>query len=159
MKEIEMTHANHTALAPILVAVDGSAESAEALRWAASQAQTTGSDLKVITCYRHHYVQGEAPFVSWDQFESTKRSAQTRALDVIESVLGTDDVDHTLTLGPVDAALIDHGRDASMIVIGTRSSFGLPDTSRPSTTDRVTGKVRCPVVSIPLDTAVLEGAS
>jgi len=143
---------------PIIVAVDGSPESANALRWAETQAADLGCQLRVITCYRHHYVTGEADGVSWDHFESTKRSAQQRASEVITSVLGATDVDHIMALGPVDAVLIDHGRDASMIVLGTRSSFGLPETMRSSTTNRVTGKATCPVVAIPLDDPVLEGA-
>ena len=152
-------HEVQSNIKPMIVAVDGSAESASALRWASEQADAMGCSLKVITCYRHHYVAGETPGVSWDQFESTKRDARARALDVIESVLGAEPVDHVLALGPVENVLIDHSVDASMIVLGTRSSYGLRGALRSSTTDRITGRVQCPVVSIPLDASLLEGAS
>jgi len=154
-----MTEDTHAANATIVVAVDGSPESANALKWASTQADATGCKLRIITYYRHYYVAGESAGVSWEQFESTKLSAEARASEVIEDVLGSSDVDHIIALGPVDRVLIDHGRDASMIVLGTRSSFGLRGAVRSSTTNRVTGKVPCPVVSIPLDAPVLEGAS
>lgn len=143
---------------PMVVAVDGSAESEHALRWAVDQASLIGCPLRIVTCYQHFYDVGEAAGVSWGHFESTKRSAQAQAFQVIERVMGTTDVDHVLSLGPVDSVLIDHSSEASMLVIGTRSSFGIRGKLRPSTTDRVTGKVNCPVISIPLDAPVLEGA-
>lgn len=143
---------------PMVVAVDGSAESEHALRWAAEQSKLLGCPLRIVTCYQHFYGTGESSAVSWGHFESTKRSAEALALDVIERVMGTTDVDHVLSLGPIDSVLIDHSRDAAMVVIGTRSSFGIRGKIRSSTTDRVTGKVSCPVISIPPDAAVLEGA-
>jgi len=143
---------------PMVVAVDGSAESEHALRWAADQAALMGCDIRIITCYQHYYGVGDAPGVSWGHFESTKHDAKVAAQASIERVLGTADVDHVLSLGPVDAVLIDHSRDASMLVLGTRSSYGLRSALRSSTTDRITGKVTCPVISIPLDATLMEGA-
>ena len=143
---------------PMVVAVDGSAESEHALRWAAEQAPLIGCNLRIVTCYQHCYGGGEAQGVSWDHFESTKNSAQAQAPEVIERVMGTNEVEHVLSLGPIDAVLIDHSRGASMLVLGTRSSFGLRGKLRSSTTNRVTGKVTCPVMSIPLEAPVLQGA-
>jgi len=153
-----MHETRETQSKPMVVAVDGSAESEHALRWAVDQASAMGCPLRIVTCYQHFYGTGETPGVSWDHFESTKRSAEALALEVIERVMGSVDVDHVLSLGPIDSVLIDHSRDASMLVIGTRSSFGIRGKLRSSTTDRVTGKVACPVMSIPLDAPALEGA-
>ena len=143
---------------PVLVAVDGSPESENALRWAKDRSSQTGVDLRIITCYQHFYTTGVEGAVSWDHFESTKKVSEARAVEVIERVLGTTDVDHVVALGPVDKVVADHSKEASMVVLGTRSSYGLRGRLRASTTDRITGKVTCPVVSVPLDSDALMGA-
>jgi len=147
-----------TQVPPVTVAVDGSEESCHALRWAAEQAQVIGTYLRVVTCYSHQYAGGKASRVAWDRFASTKNEATAVAQAAIKKVLGTLDIEHVVTLGPVEAALIDQGADASMIVVGTRSAFAVEPRSYQSTTDRITGRVACPVVSIPLEAPVLAGA-
>lgn len=152
-----MREARGVQMKPMVVAVDGSLESESALRWAVEQAEAMGCPLRIITCYQHYYAGGEVAGVSWDHFESTKRSAELQAQEVIERVMGTTDVDHVVALGPVDSAMIEHSKSASMLVLGTRSSYGLKGKLRSSATDRITGKVTCPVVSIPLEAPVLQG--
>jgi nucleotide-binding universal stress UspA family protein len=152
--EIVMTHGPRAdRQQPIVVAVDGSRESANALRWAAGQAIELRKPLRIITCYEQHFVAGEAHGVSWDRFESTKKSVEAEAASVIEDVLGTAEFEHIVALGPVDRVLVDYSHDAEMIVLGTRSSTGLRGKLRSSTTNRVTGQVACPVMSIPLGEA------
>lgn len=148
-----------TASKPVVVAVDGSAESESALRWALEHADTHGLGVKIVTCYQHHIIAGESAGISWEQFESTKSAAKQAAECAIQAVAGADQADHILALGPVDAVLADHSRDASLVVVGTRSTTRLRQAVLGSTTNRITGTLACPVVSIPLETCELEGAA
>lgn len=152
-----MTDASPTthAHAPIVVAVDGSNESEKALQWALDQARSRRIDLRVLTCYQHTYTRGRSASVSWEGFHSNKGEVTERARRTIAAVAGKHNVEHVITRGPVESALQKHGNSASMIVLGTRNAIGQGEDYR-SITDHITGRVRCPVVSIPLENHWLE---
>lgn len=88
--------------------------------------------------------------MSWEEFHSNKGELTQRARRTIDAVVGKHGVEHVITRGPVESALQKYGNSASMIVLGTRSVIGQGEGYR-SITDRITGRVRCLVVSIPLE--------
>ena len=133
----------------LVVAVDGSPESAEALRWARDQAARNGSRLRIVTAHALPSVQTDSAGAYWDQYEAAGRRAKERAAAAINAVLGHSDVDHVVVPGPIERALTEHAKDASMIVVGTRRTDGWLSRLRRSATNRITGQTTCPVVSVP----------
>lgn len=137
----------------IVVAVDGRPESAQALRWAARQAETTGAGLRVVSAFDQPAVGSDAAGAYWRSYLSARESTQERVGDVIDTVLGDGarlrpDVDHVVAPGVIDHVLADHTHDASMVVVGTRCTRRWSARLRPSLTNRLTGKLDCPVVSV-----------
>ena len=114
--------------ARIVVGVDGSAESVQALRWAARQAELTGAKLQVITAWEYPAFYGWAPANPGEtDFAHLSATAQDEALG---TVFGTDRPDwvHTQVVeGPAARILVDASAAADLLVVGSRGHGGLAD--------------------------------
>ncbi len=139
-------HVESAVAGPTVVAVDGSLESRAALEWAADHARSTGTSLKIVTAFPHPLVEVEFPPIYLDLYGV---AARERALVVIESVLGHRDVDHVVAPGAIETVLASHAEGSSTVVIGTRARRRFWHRLRPSLTNRITGRVSSPVISIP----------
>jgi nucleotide-binding universal stress UspA family protein len=108
----------------IVVAVDGSLASIEALSWTHDQLIEPGSAVRVVTAFQPPYVAADASATIGGLHE-TAECARTAAELAECSVFGPDEpghiVEHVVALGNVDA-LIDRQRaGADLIVLGSRS--------------------------------------
>ena len=91
----------------IVVGVDGSPSSRQALRWAAHQAKLTGASLQVITCW-------EFPAMSWlppnpSDFDPIRGDAERDLEVTVAEVLGDDpvlDIDLTVVEGQAAPVLL-----------------------------------------------------
>ncbi len=140
---------------PIVVAVDGSDESAAALAWAAGRAAGTGERLRVVTSYEPPLPSTDVADEYWRALLEAKRTARRRAEASITDVVGHADVDHVLHLGPVERVLVEISREASLLVVGNRPSMSWWSRLRGSIADRIKDAAACPVVSVPADSAVV----
>jgi nucleotide-binding universal stress UspA family protein len=77
---------------------------------------------------------------------------------ILVAVFGHNDLDHVVALGPIERVLDDHSHDAAMIVVGTRATDSWLARLRGSVTNRLTGQVACPVVSVPLEEPAVAAA-
>ncbi len=133
---------------PILVAVDGSRESTAALRWAVDYAERANCDVRVITTYREPQTPSYSAGGYWESWIESEKTARERAEAAMVDVLGHAEIDHLVMLGPIERALEEFSDEASMIVVGTRATDTWLSRFRASVTNRITGAVDCPVVSI-----------
>ena len=135
----------------VVVAVDGSAESAAALRWAAAEATRAGLALRIVTAYQQPHVTSDTAGAYWDHTFAVEDAARSHAADTIARVLDIEACfDPVVACGSVESLLRAHSTDAALIVIGTRRKDTWYHEVRGSVTNRITGSVSCPVVSIPL---------
>jgi len=71
----------------------------------------------------------------------------------IASVFGPSgwrpEIEHVVEAGCIEHLVERHSENATLLVIGSRSRRRLRDRLRPSATNRITGRVSCPVVSVP----------
>jgi nucleotide-binding universal stress UspA family protein len=114
--------------ARIVVGVDGSAESVQALRWAARQAELTGAELQVISAWEYPAFYGWAPATP-GQTDFAELSAKAQD-DALSTVFGTSRPDwvHTQVVeGPPARALVDASAAADLLVVGSRGYGGLAD--------------------------------
>ena len=133
----------------VLVAVDGSAASTAALRWAADYATANRWRLRVLTAYAPVHLPAEAVVHSLEHVRAAEELARTKARAAIEDVMGADaSVDHIVEAGSIDSVLRAAAEHAAMVVIGTRANTGWRARWRGSLTNRITGSVACPVVSV-----------
>ena len=136
----------------IVVGVDGSEASAEALRWAADEARRRGIGLHVVTCWSYPtlpWVPYQPP-LSAEEFE---RAARATAEAEVETVLGADRQGMDVSIEVLDGApslrLLDFDPIGEMLVVGSRGRGGFAGLLLGSVSQHLAEHARCPVVIVP----------
>lgn len=130
----------------IIVGVDGSEASIDAVRWAVGQATLTGSDLEVLTSWHFpsQYAEWVADEIDWD--------AQARALleDSLADVHIEKDLHVTRTARPGHpaAVLTEASSSADLLVVGSRGHDGFTGMLLGSVSTHVAAHAHCPVVVV-----------
>ena len=133
----------------IVVGVDGSEGSENALRWAARQAELTGATLEVVTGWEYPAFYGWAPAIPDDvDFGHYAESALEQALD---EVFGADRParleTRVVTRHPAQA-LVEASKGADLLVVGSRGYGGLADALLGSISTYCVHHAHCPVTVI-----------
>jgi len=134
----------------IVVGIDGSDASADALRWACGQARLTGSSLHVVYAWDPPTVvsMGLPPLVG--DFDALYERALDLPHDFARAVLG--DVDVTIVpiteRGHAAQVLVDASADAELLVIGSRGLGGLRGMVLGSVGHHCAAHSHCPVVIV-----------
>lgn len=144
----------------IVVAVDGSDASNNAVRWAANTAMKREIPLRLATSYtmpQYLYAEGMVPpeeLFSDLQAEAMEKieAAREIAYEVAPDIL----IGHTIAEGsPIDM-LLDMSRDVTMLVLGSRGLGGLSGMVMGSVSAAVVSHAHCPVVVVREDSNVTE---
>jgi nucleotide-binding universal stress UspA family protein len=152
----------------IVVGVDGSPGSEAALRWAVDEARLRGSKLRVVHAYEEPHVAlsdaglGAAgipvpPVADRDDVERLRASAEEQARSVIDSALrrvvgeGAErpEIERAALAGSAAQTLIDSGRDAELLVLGSRGRGGFLGLLLGSVSQQCAHHPPCPVVILP----------
>ena len=113
--------------ARIVVAVDGSPGSVQALRWAARQAKLTGAELQAVTAWEYPAFFGWAPDTGDTDLAQLAGRAQE---DALREVFGADRPDWVraeVVEGPAGRTLVEASEQADLLVVGSRGYGGLAD--------------------------------
>jgi nucleotide-binding universal stress UspA family protein len=135
----------------LVVGIDGSTGSAEALRWAIDEARRRDQTVAAIYAWTNRYG-GDCivpPLVSMEQAHAVEASILEHAVD--EVVDGVTDVVVTRQAipGSPAATLIDAAKDAQMLVVGTRGRGGFAGLLLGSVSHQVLAHAPCPVCVVP----------
>lgn len=144
----------------VVVAVDGSPASDNAVKWAANTANKRGVPLRLATSYtmpQFLYAEGMVPP------EDLFKELQDEALNLVEKARAIAHevapdilIGHTIAEGsPIDM-LLDMSNDVTMIVLGSRGLGGLSGMVLGSVSAAVVSHAHCPVVVVREDNAVTE---
>jgi nucleotide-binding universal stress UspA family protein len=152
----------------IVVGVDGSPGSDAALRWALDEARLRGSRLRVVHAYEAPHVAlsdaavGAAgiptpPILTHEDVERVRASAEEQARGVVDSALrrvadeGAErpEIERAALLGPAAQTLIEAGRGAELLVLGSRGRGGFLGLLLGSVTQQCAHHPPCPVVILP----------
>ena len=136
----------------IVVGVDGSKPSIEALRWAARQAELTGSDLHVITAWT--YPNEPTPFgivpdvpAHPDQLSEVRTKLQEVVGQALPPSMDVD-VDTEVTAGHPASVLVDASRGANLLVVGNRGRGVVAEMLLGSVSEYCVRRASCPVVVV-----------
>ncbi|MEP7115285.1 MAG: universal stress protein [Ilumatobacteraceae bacterium] len=148
----------------IIVGVDGSDTSFEALRWAVYEAGRRSAEIKIVSCYTApaYGGLGGAVYPTAVELETLKdESAELvqRAVDIavgIDRELVVEGV--TLMSSPV-VGLAESALPGDQIVVGTTGHTGLVDGLVGSVTTGVTHRAHVPVVVVPFKASTKVGAA
>jgi nucleotide-binding universal stress UspA family protein len=137
----------------IVVGIDGSDASKQALRWAIEEARVHGAS--VIALYAWEVpppVPEVAPIPTIDPvafFPELQSAAEKLVTDTVEEVAGGDT---SVTVEPVAveaspaSALLDAARDADLVIVGSRGLGGFKALVLGSVSHQVAQHAPCPVV-------------
>jgi nucleotide-binding universal stress UspA family protein len=136
----------------ILVGVDGSPGSRNALKWAAAEAADHGADLVVLTVWERALLppmgSGEVPDHG---VPDPSRTATEDLIKVIREELGDDPpvvVQPRARQGNAAKVLIEESADADMLVVGPRGHGGFRGLVLGSVSQHVAAYAKCPVAVI-----------
>ncbi|MGF1598016.1 MAG: universal stress protein [Acidimicrobiales bacterium] len=140
-----------TATAGIVVGIDGSDGSAHALAWAAARTETFGP-VRPVAAWRYPAwamsdpMLGAPPAMAPDDFAA----AASQRADELVATLG--DIPHeaaVVTRAAAGPALVDVGKDAELIVVGTRGRGAVIDGLLGSVSSHVVAHATVPVAVVP----------
>ncbi|MDT3725808.1 universal stress protein [Streptomyces sp. DSM 41972] len=141
----------------IVVGVDGSPSSLEALRRAARQAALTGGTVLALTSWdypQYHGALGWLPPSSGDE-EALEARAREDLTRCVEETLGAHpsvDVLEEVRYGTPASVLLRAAREASLLVVGSRGLGGFAGLLLGSVAQHCAQHAACPVVVVREDT-------
>jgi nucleotide-binding universal stress UspA family protein len=132
----------------IVVGVDGSDSSLDALRWAAAQARVTGAELVAVTAWSfpptsYPVLAGYMPMPVTADLEKETRIALER---LVRDTLGEVEVTLSVPEGHPAVVLIDAARGADLLVVGCRGHGGFVGALVGSISQHLVAHAPCPVV-------------
>jgi nucleotide-binding universal stress UspA family protein len=143
----------------IVVGVDGSEASHEALRWAAEEAEIR--DARIVAVHAWSFVRpqplgdpGMLAMPAGDlagQLSAESDAATTALQDAVDAVLGPSpsvEVDQRLVEEDAGEALVAEGAEADLIVVGSHGRSGLKAALLGSVSRHVVDHAKCPVVVV-----------
>jgi nucleotide-binding universal stress UspA family protein len=131
----------------IVVGVDGSEPSKEALRWAARQARIIGADLQVVAAWEFPVAWGWVPPypADFDPEGDTRRALEA----TLGEVLGPDAPARLVVVEDSPApALLRAAADAELLVVGSRGRGEFAGMVLGSVSEHCVHHAPCPVVVI-----------
>ena len=142
-----MTISNTTDAPRVVVGVDGSIQSKQALRWATHFAAMTGARLDVVGAWEYPTSYGWAPMAGWDpETEMEKGLTET-----VDEVFGTErpaDMRLLVREGNASKVLLDASNGALMLIVGSRGHGGFAGLLLGSISTAVAEHATCPVLVV-----------
>jgi nucleotide-binding universal stress UspA family protein len=135
----------------IVVGVDGSEASLEALRWAGRQASLTGSVLEAVMAWEPPGAYGWAGLPGRPQDLDMEEPAAQALADAVPTALPAEQaagVSEAVVMGNAAQAILDRGQGADLIVVGARGLGTFRATLLGSVSHTVTLHASAPVVVV-----------
>jgi nucleotide-binding universal stress UspA family protein len=139
----------------IVVGVDGSPSSLEALRWAVDEARIRGDRLRLVHAWNAVPMTplSSAPFVVIGDLPELERSVAANAEHVLAAALGEVDVsdlevEQRVVRGDAAGAILDAAQDADLLVVGSRGHGGFAGLLLGSVGHALVHHATCPVAII-----------
>ena len=134
----------------IVVGVDGSGSSKEALRWAIHQAKLTGAAVQAVTAWRFPVGYGMATMDddSVIDFETSAKQILTEALAEVSGLDPEVPVRPLVIEGHAGEVLLNAARGAELLVVGSRGHSGFTSALLGSVSMSCVLHARCPVVVV-----------
>lgn len=132
----------------IVVGVDGSEASTEALRWAVRQAELTEASVRAVIAWEFPAAWGGVPVpTSYDPEANAREVAEAAIRDMLGPSPSVD-----VTLDVVESrpapALLEAARDADLLVVGSRGHGAFSGMLLGSVSQHCTAHSVCPVVVV-----------
>jgi nucleotide-binding universal stress UspA family protein len=137
----------------IVVGVDGSQPSTEALRYAVRQAKLEGGEIKAVTAWHVPAAAygglGAAPLVNVHEvFERDAGAISAKALDSVREDVKDVKIEAVVREGHPARVLLDAAADADLLVVGSRGHGGFAELLLGSVSHECALHASCPIVIV-----------
>jgi nucleotide-binding universal stress UspA family protein len=133
----------------VVVGMDGSPSSKEAIRWAADQAQRTGARLEILTAWDWPQSYGwTIPVPSDYDPEADARGLVSACADEVRATHPGLDVTAATAQGHPAEVLVDASKAADLLVVGSRGHGEFAGMLLGSVSEHCTANAHCPVVVV-----------
>ena len=138
----------------IVVGVDGSASSEQALRWAVRQAELTGAALEAVIAWHFPFIAAGYTWPPTGAGMTTtdfRKAAERVLADTVSRVTSRGwpaDVTQVVLEGEAAAVLIRESAGADLLVVGSRGHGGLAEAMLGSVGQHCVHHAACPVVIV-----------
>jgi len=146
--ETVKTIENTEKLARVIVGVDGSAQSQQALRWAAQFASMTGAHLVAVGAWE---LPGTIGWAAWPQDWDPGRDAEKALTSTVDDAFGADRPKNLRLIvreGGAARILLEESKGAQMLVVGSRGLGGFMGLLQGSVSANVAEHAACPVLVV-----------
>ncbi len=140
----------------IVAGIDGSNDSAAAVRFAAAEARLRGATLRLVCAWQiPPSIYGGPIVFPLPELRDSLQSAARGALDEAVAQIEPQDVqiETVAPEGAPAAALLEHAGDAAMLVVGSRGRGGFKGLLLGSVSSHCAQHASCPVVIVRSDAA------
>ena len=133
----------------IVVGVDGSSHSEEALRWALGQARLTGQPVDAVISWRipNVGVDGAGVLLALDWEGDATRTLEKTVAEAVNPP-DADRVAQRVVQGHPAQVLLDAAADAALLAVGSRGRGGFTGMLLGSVSQHVVARAACPVVVV-----------
>ena len=136
----------------IVVGVDGSEESKEALRWALEEARLRQATLRAVNAWMYPTIFGPTP-IPPEMFDRgmLEEDAEKTLGAAVAEVAGDDPpayVERVVTEGPATHVLVEAAADADLLVVGSRGHGGFTGLLLGSVSQQCAHHAPCAVVIV-----------
>jgi nucleotide-binding universal stress UspA family protein len=139
----------------IIVGIDGSTHSHQALEWALSEAAARHAPLTVLTVHQALASNWGDPVLADQDLTKRAREAAQEETDIVLGKVSEEERPPSVTVRAVTGVpaeeLLDAAADADLLVVGSRGAGGFKRLLMGSVCTQVTHHAHCPVVVIPAD--------
>lgn len=134
----------------IVVGVDGSPSSQEALRWATREARLRGAGIRAVHAWEFPYHDGEIARLAGETIHEPLVRAANQLLDTAlrDADLNGITVERVVTEGPAARALLQEAEGAELLVVGCRGHGGFAGLLLGSVSQQCAQHAGCPVVIV-----------
>lgn len=143
----------------IVVASDGTPAALRGVRYATFEAKRLGVGLEIVHVVPGYLPTGPLPMVPDGALQAFGRSVLKRSLAVARNTAGDVEIITRLVSGARVASIVDAGRSASLLVLGSRPHTLAERVWTGATAAGVSARARLPVVIVPEDWSVRDTAS
>jgi nucleotide-binding universal stress UspA family protein len=137
----------------IVVGVDGSEESKQALSWALAEAKLRGTNVRAVHAWHYSFYAGGYGYIPPETMDANALLAAAESVlrIAVEEVAGDTTgvkLEQTLLQGPAAKVLIDESEGAEMLVVGSRGHGGFTGIMLGSVSQHCAQHAHCPVVIV-----------
>ena len=134
----------------IVVGVDGSESSRDALRWGIDEARRRNATVEAVYAWHQPFATGYAEMgeVDIEEFAEEAQQILDAAVDAVDAT-GIQPMERKLVTGNAASALVEEAKGATLLVVGSRGRGGFTGLLLGSVSQQVAHHAPCPVVIIP----------